>query len=35
MLTMVGSGLWMARAAWSLRRPLTGEPVGDALVPLH
>ena len=35
MLTMVGSGLWMARAAWSIRRPLTGEPVGDALVPLH
>ena len=35
MLTMVGSGLWMARAAWSLRRPLAGEPVGDALVPLH
>ncbi len=35
MLTMVGSGLWMARNAWSIRRPLATELTGDTLVPLH
>ncbi len=35
MVTMVGTGLWLARSSWSLRRPITEVDLDDPLVALH
>lgn len=35
MLTMVATGLWLARSSWSIRRPIAVDHVDDTLVPLH
>ena len=35
MVTMVGIGVWLARSAWTLKRPLFGSPAHDTLVTSH
>jgi MFS family permease len=36
MVLMVGGGVWLARSAWSIRRPLSHDPIGaDTLATAH